>query len=162
MINREIPQVIKILPLGRPGPIILQSQYHFTMGTWHCFHGYPIDNFMATIYSRYYLLIFQVLWPKYSYSHRTRPMPWLMMPWLLASPEHHQPWYWLCKTNRSLAFVMRQFIYVPKLFLNRLKNENKLIFSQIHRALKWLSRVLRIACQTTEWNIIDSCVASSF
>ena len=29
------------------------------------------------------------------YSGRTRSIPWLQMPWLLASPGHQQSWYWL-------------------------------------------------------------------
>ena len=32
---------------------------------------------------------------KLAYSRRTRSMPWLLMPWILASPGHQQPWYWL-------------------------------------------------------------------
>ena len=29
------------------------------------------------------------------YARKTRSIPWLLMPWLLASPGHQQPWYWL-------------------------------------------------------------------
>ena len=31
---------------------------------------------------------------KLEYSAINRSMPWLLMPWLLASPGHQQPWYW--------------------------------------------------------------------
>ena len=31
-----------------------------------------------------------------SYLSLTRPISWLLMPWLLTSPKHQQPWYWLC------------------------------------------------------------------
>ena len=31
---------------------------------------------------------------KLEYSRQTKSMPWLLMPWLLASPGHQQPWYW--------------------------------------------------------------------
>ena len=42
-------------------------------------------------------LILLVLKPEYS--GQTRSIPWLLMPWLLASPGHHHPWYWLCRIN---------------------------------------------------------------
>ena len=32
-----------------------------------------------------------------SYLDLTRSISWLLMPWLLTSPGHHQPWYWLCR-----------------------------------------------------------------
>ena len=37
------------------------------------------------------------------FSQRTRSIPWLLMPWLLASPGHQQPWYWLHETGTSLS-----------------------------------------------------------
>ena len=30
---------------------------------------------------------------------------WLLMPWLLVSTSHQQPWYWLYKLNMSLSFM---------------------------------------------------------
>ena len=33
------------------------------------------------------------------------------MPWLLASPGHLQPWYWLCRIYWSLSSVRNDFIY---------------------------------------------------
>ena len=33
----------------------------------------------------------------------------LLMPWLLVSPGHQQPWYWLCRTNRSLSSSVEDF-----------------------------------------------------
>ena len=42
-----------------------------------------------------------VLKPKFS--RIIRPIPWLMMPWLLVSPGHHQPWYWLYMVDGSLS-----------------------------------------------------------
>ena len=32
------------------------------------------------------------------------------MPWLLASPGHQQPWYWLCRIGRSLSNSRRNFL----------------------------------------------------
>ena len=34
------------------------------------------------------------------------------MPWLLVSPEHQQPWYWICRINRSLPST-RKWFYLP-------------------------------------------------
>ena len=33
----------------------------------------------------------------------------LLMPWLLASPGHHQQWYWLCKIGRYLPYTTKDF-----------------------------------------------------
>ena len=32
-----------------------------------------------------------------------RPIPRLLMPWLLASPGHQQPWCWLCRIHMPLT-----------------------------------------------------------
>ena len=42
----------------------------------------------------------------------TRSISWLLMPWLLASPGHQQPWYWLCRIGRSLSYSGRNFNYL--------------------------------------------------
>ena len=34
------------------------------------------------------------------------------MPWLLASPGHQQPWYWLCRIGMSLSYSRRTFNYL--------------------------------------------------
>ena len=47
-----------------------------------------------------------------SYLGLTRSISWLLMPWLLTSPEHQQPWYWLCKIGRSLSYSRRNFNYL--------------------------------------------------
>ena len=44
-----------------------------------------------------------------SYLSWTRSASWLLMPWLLASPGHQQPWYWLCITGRSLPYLRKDF-----------------------------------------------------
>ena len=43
------------------------------------------------------------------YSRRYRSIPWLLMPWLLPSPGHQQPWYWLCRINGSLSSTKKDF-----------------------------------------------------
>ena len=42
----------------------------------------------------------------------TRSISWLLMPWLLASPGHQQPWYWLCRIARSLSYSRRNINYL--------------------------------------------------
>ena len=41
------------------------------------------------------LNVLTLLMPKTDYSQITRLIAWLLMPWLLASPGHQQPCYWL-------------------------------------------------------------------
>ena len=47
-----------------------------------------------------------------SYLGLTKSILWLLMPWLLASPEHQQPWYLLCRIGRSLYYSRRKFNYL--------------------------------------------------
>ena len=46
------------------------------------------------------------------YSGKSRSIPWLMMPWLLALPGHRQPWHWLYKINRPLGSIRKDFNYL--------------------------------------------------
>ena len=39
-------------------------------------------------------------------------IPWLLMPWLLASPGHQQPWYWLYRIVRSLSYLRKDFNFL--------------------------------------------------
>ena len=39
----------------------------------------------------------------------TRSISWLLMPWLLASPEHQHPWYWLWRIDRFLSYLRMDF-----------------------------------------------------
>ena len=45
---------------------------------------------------------FIVLLPRPEDTRGTRPIPWLLVCWLFASPSPQWPWYWLCKINVSL------------------------------------------------------------
>ena len=47
-----------------------------------------------------------------SYLGLTRSISWLLMPWLLTSPGHQQPWYWLCKIGRFLSYLRKDFNYL--------------------------------------------------
>ena len=45
-----------------------------------------------------------------SYLGLTRSISWLLMPWLITSPGHQQPWYWLSRICRS--FLRKDFKYL--------------------------------------------------
>ena len=47
-----------------------------------------------------------------SYLGLTRSISWLLMPWLLTSPGHQQPWYWLYRICRSLSYLRKDFKYL--------------------------------------------------
>ena len=47
-----------------------------------------------------------------SYLGLTRSISWLLMPWLLASPGHQQPWYLLCKIGKSWSYTRKDFNYL--------------------------------------------------
>ena len=42
----------------------------------------------------------------------TRSILWLLMPWLLASPGHQQPRYWLCNISKSWSYTGKDFNYL--------------------------------------------------
>ena len=44
-----------------------------------------------------------------AYYRKTRSISILLMPWLLASPGHQQPWYWLCVMSIFLSSVWVNF-----------------------------------------------------
>ena len=44
-----------------------------------------------------------------SYLVLTRPMSWLLLPWLLALPGHQQPWYWVCEIDKSWSYTRTDF-----------------------------------------------------
>ena len=47
-----------------------------------------------------------------SYLGLPRSISWLLMPWLLTSPGHQQPWYWLCRIGRFLSYLRKDFKYL--------------------------------------------------
>ena len=50
-----------------------------------------------------------------SYLGLTRSISWLLMPWLLTSPGHQQPWYWLCRMGRFLSYFRKDFNYLRRI-----------------------------------------------
>ena len=61
----------------------------------------PVSNFCLTLNLR-----------GPSYFGLTRSISWLLMPWLLTSPGHQQPWYWLHRICRSFAYLRKGFKYL--------------------------------------------------
>ena len=47
-----------------------------------------------------------------SYLGLSRSISWLLMPWLLTSPGHQQPWYWLYRICRSFSCLRKCFKYL--------------------------------------------------
>ena len=50
-----------------------------------------------------------------SYLGLTRSISWLLMPWLLTSPGHQQPWYWLCRIGGFLSYFRKDFKYLRRI-----------------------------------------------
>ena len=50
-----------------------------------------------------------------SYVDLTRSISWLLKPWLLRSPGHQQPWYWLCRIGRFLSYLRKDFNYLHRI-----------------------------------------------
>ena len=46
-----------------------------------------------------------------SYLGLTSSISWLLIPCLLTSPGHQQPWYWLSRICRSWSYLMKDFNY---------------------------------------------------
>ena len=47
-----------------------------------------------------------------SYLGLTRSISWLLLPWLLTSPGHQQPWYWLRRICTSWFYLRKDFKYL--------------------------------------------------
>ena len=47
-----------------------------------------------------------------SYLGLIRSISWLLMPRLLASPGHQQPWYWLCEIGRTWSSMRKDSNYL--------------------------------------------------
>ena len=75
-------------------------------GHHQCAHSCPSD------------LTLNVWWP--SYLDLTRSISLLLMPWLLTSPGHQQPWYWLCTIGRFLSYLRKDFNYLRRINVEKL------------------------------------------
>ena len=63
-----------------------------------------------------------------SYLGLTRSISWLMIPWLLTSPGHQQPWYWLCRICRSWSCLRLFSTVVISIRSNDMKCKYMFIF----------------------------------
>ena len=50
----------------------------------------------------------------------TGPISWLLMPWLLSSPDYQQPWYWICKLGKSFSYMRKDFEYLGQFSIKEL------------------------------------------
>ena len=76
----------------------------------------------------------------------TRSISWMLMPWLLTSPGHQQPWYWLCRIGRFLSYLRKDFNYLCRINVEKWHNIYMLIFPLKNLARKELI-INRIFCQ---------------
>ena len=61
-----------------------------------------------------------------SYLGFIRSMSWLLMTWLLTSPGHQQPWYWLYKICMSFSYLRKCFKYMCQISV-----ENDITYANI-------------------------------
>ena len=58
----------------------------------------------------------------------------LLMPWLLASPGHQQPWYWWCGHDGSVSSLRTNFSYTYLLYVeNVIRQTNSSFFNTLRR-----------------------------
>ena len=75
-----------------------------------------------------------------SYLGLTRSISWLLMPWLLTSPGHQQPWYWLYRICRSFPYLRKCFKYLCQINVeDDLKCKYMVMFPQKNLACKGLT-----------------------
>ena len=80
-----------------------------------------------------------------SYLGLTSSISWLLMPWLLTSPGHQHPWYWLCRIGWSLAYLRKNLKYLGMPMWRYAKNCNYMfLFLLKNLARKGLSNSIMI------------------
>ena len=127
----------------------------------------PDVNLIETNFSEM-LLILVVLKPEHS-EWKTRPIrltaiPCLLMPWLLASPCHQQPYYWLRSIFWSLSYhvlhkrsVKKQCQKLGNIFVRRtsyfwaLRSFTMFTSPLFHIKLHSLNTVLLSGFQSSRW-----------
>ena len=77
---------------------------------WLTYSGLPDTGVCMLIYFAFFChpacALSRLVWGQ-SYHCLTRAILLLLMPWLLASPGHQHPWYWLNRICRSLSSVRK-------------------------------------------------------
>ena len=123
---------ISLLQFGRgQNEIVIQFElwWENRLWNWHqfwssmaCLHDFP--NTQTS----------QLTLPMWGleYSRETRSIPCLLVPWLLASPAHQQPWYWLCEMGIFLSFLMLNFVHLQLFSAEEWYDE-----MQLHISIYW-------------------------
>ena len=102
-VSASLPRPLMKMLLGNPSITRCYSR-------WDILHpGYVKNSFNATG-KDFILLTINVRGP--SYLGLTRSISWLLTPWLLTSPGHQQPWYWLCRIGWFLSYLRKDFNYL--------------------------------------------------
>ena len=66
-----------------------------------------------------------------------KAIPWLMMPWLLASPGHQQPCYWICLINNSMPSMRTNYcITMCVIWVLRNHSKCKYIFMFLEKEIQ--------------------------
>ena len=74
-----------------------------------------------------------------SYLGLTRSISWLLMPWLLTSPGHQQPWYWQCRICSCLTWGRISSTCVIPMLSNDIKCKYMFMFPLKNLARKGLT-----------------------
>ena len=85
-----------------------------------------------------------------SYLGLTRSISWLLMLWLLTSPGHQHPWYWLYGICRPFSYLRKDFKYlsnVKSMWRNDIKCKYMLIFP--------LKNLARKGLKSIHWNLFE-------
>ena len=80
------------------------------IGWYARFSNYDDFHIIDCLVNDFSFLTLNVRGP--SYLGLNRSISWLLMPWLLTSPGHQQPCYWLYMICRSLSYLRPDFKYL--------------------------------------------------
>ena len=87
-----------------------------------------------------------------SYICLTRSVLWSLVPWLLASPWHQQPWYWLCRIGRSLSYWRKDLKYLYHINVEELHKCNYMFMVPLKNlARKGFSLLLRFLLTISQY-----------
>ena len=104
-----------------------------------------------------------------SYLGLTRSISWLLMPWLLTSPGHQQPWhYWLCRICKSwflstcVISMCSNDIKCKYMFMFPLKNLARKGLSQPWLYPDWCGYITSGSTNRIQWQWSYSLLATRF
>ena len=90
-----------------------------------------------------------------SYLGLTRSISWLLMTWLLTSPGHQQPWYWLCRICRSWFYLRKDFKYLCHINVEQWHKMYMFIFPLNNLArkelIRWAHKTFADWCPSVNW-----------